>query len=138
MSLLIAIALAAGPEIPPQFTGKYSLAFAERERVPVCDRPERHYLTITSDSIDWGNGSVVSLISVEPVSDRDAHVWVKEPGGKPENVRLYHFFLDPAEERPLVIIDEIEEMQIQARAPGTDDAGLLGLYFRCQAEAGAP
>lgn len=131
MSVLLAAAiwLAADPAMPSELIGRYSFQLSEGTLKPKCDRPDRAYLTLASNGVDWGDGVLQPLVAAEPISATRFHLWVKRPATR--DVRLLHILIDRDHANAIVIIDEIAQMERLAEAPETMDAGVLGVYARC-------
>ncbi|NIJ18370.1 hypothetical protein FHS95_000039 [Sphingomonas naasensis] len=131
--MLATIGFAPAQTIPAELVGKYSDSIAEQvtggAHKPKCDRPGWRYLQISDKGIDWGDGVLQSLISVERISTTKFHLWIKRPASN--DVRLLHVFIDRDYGNSIVIVDEIAQTETQARAPGTADAGVLGTYLPC-------
>lgn len=134
ISILLAAAGSAPTQtMPPELVGKYSDMLSEQVTggadKPKCDRPGWRYPQISDKGIDWGDGVLQPLISVERISATNFHLWIKRPTSK--DVRLLHVFVDRNYGNSIVIVDEIAEAETQARAPGTADAGVLGIFAPC-------
>jgi hypothetical protein len=119
--------------IPSEYRGRFIVSWRAEGRGSQKCAAGLPYLHLRSRRLGWG-AREVAVTHVEKIDDRDIVVTTdgdlfSEAPAK--GAYRYHFFLDPADDHPIVVYDVEEYEAFQTEHPKAMD-GPITLYLRCE------